>query len=216
MRSNPAGVSCGSDCSESYEEGTIVTLKAAPATGSYFAGWSGGCISQALTCKVTIDAVKNVTATFTTTPPAVSTWAKTYGGAGLDYAGPIQQTADGGYIVAGYTNSFAGGDLDAWIMKLDAERSRGVAEYLRRIGIVTLFLPSSRPRMGDTSWQDTQLYPVSGIPDAWIMKLNSSGVVEWQKTYGGSGMGDCLVRPADLRWGIYRRRGDPVFRGRER
>ena len=55
VRSNPAGVSCGSDCSESYDEGTIVTLKAAPTNGYYFAGWSGGCVSQSLTCKVTMD-----------------------------------------------------------------------------------------------------------------------------------------------------------------
>ena len=66
VRSLPPGINCGSDCDEYYDAGTVVTLTAAPDAGSYFAGWSGDCVSQALTCKVTMDAAKNVTATFTT------------------------------------------------------------------------------------------------------------------------------------------------------
>ena len=188
VRSTPAGVTCGSDCSEPYKEGTIVTLKADPAAGSYFAGWSGGCVSQALTCKVTVDAVKAVTATFTTTPPVVATWAKTYGGAGLDYAGPIQQTTDGGYIVAGYTKSFGAGDLDAWIIKLDGS---GVVEWQNTYGGSDSDALSSIQQTVDEGYIVAgRIYPLSGIPDAWIMKLNSSGVVEWQNTYGGSGWDD--------------------------
>ena len=47
-------------------------------------------------------------------------WQKTYGGTGDDYANSIQQTSDGGYIVAGTTNSFGAGGFDAWILKLDS------------------------------------------------------------------------------------------------
>ncbi|MGQ9645090.1 MAG: InlB B-repeat-containing protein [Thermodesulfobacteriota bacterium] len=78
--SQVAGIDCPGDCSETYDSGTVVTLNAAPAEGYYFAGGSGGCVSQVLTCKVTMDAAKTVTANFTTTPPAITTWAKTYGG----------------------------------------------------------------------------------------------------------------------------------------
>ncbi|KPJ55609.1 MAG: hypothetical protein AMJ42_06570, partial [Deltaproteobacteria bacterium DG_8] len=47
-------------------------------------------------------------------------WSKTYGGSDFDLATSIQQTQDGGYIVAGYTRSF-GADLhDIWVFKLDS------------------------------------------------------------------------------------------------
>jgi len=66
VTSNPAGVSCGADCSEPYDSGTVVTLTAAPATGSAFAGWSGSCTGTS-TCAVTMSAAKAVTAMFTPT-----------------------------------------------------------------------------------------------------------------------------------------------------
>lgn len=79
VTSSPYGINCGSDCDQAYYDGTIVKLTAAPSTGSYFAGWTGDCISQALNCKVTMDAAKHVTATFTSGTPPENTWAKTYG-----------------------------------------------------------------------------------------------------------------------------------------
>ncbi|MCB1767041.1 MAG: DUF4214 domain-containing protein, partial [Candidatus Competibacteraceae bacterium] len=63
VSSNPAGINCGSDCSQSYPEGASVTLTANPDSNSTFAGWSGAC-SGSGTCVVTMDAAKNVTATF--------------------------------------------------------------------------------------------------------------------------------------------------------
>ncbi|MBL9016925.1 MAG: InlB B-repeat-containing protein [Myxococcales bacterium] len=58
------GIDCGVDCTETYPFGTMVTLTAAPATGSTFAGWSGACTGTGA-CTLTIDAAKSVTATFT-------------------------------------------------------------------------------------------------------------------------------------------------------
>ena len=63
VTSNPAGINCGTDCNQSYDSGTQVTLTAAPAANSTFTGWSGAC-SGAGNCIVTIDAAKNVAATF--------------------------------------------------------------------------------------------------------------------------------------------------------
>ena len=63
VTSAPAGIDCGSDCSESYTENTIVSLTASPAAGSSFGGWSGAC-SGTESCSVTMDASKLVTATF--------------------------------------------------------------------------------------------------------------------------------------------------------
>jgi dipeptidyl aminopeptidase/acylaminoacyl peptidase len=61
--SSPAGIACGTDCSQSYPSGTVVTLRARPATRSVFTGWGGAC-SGTGTCLVTMDAPKTATATF--------------------------------------------------------------------------------------------------------------------------------------------------------
>ncbi len=63
VTSAPSGVNCGVDCSEAYDYGTVVTLSAAAAPGSVFAGWSGACTGVG-TCVVTMTAAKNITATF--------------------------------------------------------------------------------------------------------------------------------------------------------
>ena len=44
-------------------------------------------------------------------------WSRTYGGSGSDGAYSVQQTADGGYIVAGKTRSFGAGGLDGYLIK---------------------------------------------------------------------------------------------------
>ncbi len=43
VTSDPAGISCGTDCSESYPSTSSVTLTATPNSGSTFGGWSGAC-----------------------------------------------------------------------------------------------------------------------------------------------------------------------------
>ena len=64
-------------------------------------------------------------------------WAKTYGGIGAHWPGhqwanSIQQTSDGGYIVAGASNSFGGlGFNFGWVLKLDANGVRSVGEAVR-------------------------------------------------------------------------------------
>jgi len=64
VTSDPAGINCGSDCSESYDIGTQVTLYAAADTGSVFTGWSGAGCSGTGDCIVSIDGSMSVTAEF--------------------------------------------------------------------------------------------------------------------------------------------------------
>jgi len=63
VSSSPAGIDCGSDCSETYDYNTEVTLTATPDVGSVFGGWGGDCTGTG-TCVVTMDQAHSVTATF--------------------------------------------------------------------------------------------------------------------------------------------------------
>jgi len=64
VSSNPAGINCGTDCSEDYTTGTSVILTSTPATGYTFASWSGDCTGTNPTCNVSMTAAKSATATF--------------------------------------------------------------------------------------------------------------------------------------------------------
>jgi hypothetical protein len=84
VTSRPQGIDCGRDCWHSYRAGTQVTLTAAARPGSAFAGWQGAC-TGAGTCRVTVDRVRSVTATFRLVPASVGSLPCCLGGPG---AGP--------------------------------------------------------------------------------------------------------------------------------
>ncbi len=69
VTSSPAGINCGSDCSETLVDGTSVTLTASPASGSSFTAWSGAGCSGTSTCTVVMSEARAVTAQFTANAP---------------------------------------------------------------------------------------------------------------------------------------------------
>jgi hypothetical protein len=119
ITSSPAGIGCGGDCSHSYNYETLVTLTAAPAVGSTFAGWRGACAGTG-SCRVTMDAAKSVTATFELIPYPLAV-AKTGDGsgtvtswpAGISCGSDCSQPYDYGTVVTlrpspGQRSAFAG------------------------------------------------------------------------------------------------------------
>jgi len=111
-------------------------------------------------------------------------WARTYGGGGNDEAWSIQQTSDGGYIVAGLTESFGAGSSDIWILKLS---STGTIEWQRTYGGSSYDTAHSIQQTSDGGYivaGDTQTFG-AGSADYWIIKLFPNGDIEWQRTYGG-------------------------------
>ncbi len=66
VTSTPAGITCGSDCTETVLAGTSVVLTATAASGSTFSGWSGGGCSGATACTLTLSTDTMLTATFNT------------------------------------------------------------------------------------------------------------------------------------------------------
>jgi len=112
-------------------------------------------------------------------------WQKSYGGPEQESINSVDETSDGGYIVAGATVSFAQGQNAAWLLKLD---SSGNVQWQKSYG----------GNIGDgiTLIQETPGggYIAAGLTsssgagknDAWVLKLNASGNIQWQKTYGGT------------------------------
>jgi Cu/Zn superoxide dismutase len=73
ISSNPAGISCGGDCTEPYDSGTTVTSTAGtPSAGSFFAGWTGAGCAGTGTCVITLTTDTAVTAVYTLTTTSIA------------------------------------------------------------------------------------------------------------------------------------------------
>lgn len=64
VTSRPAGINCGSECEETFDTGTRVTLHANANWGAKFVGWGGACSGHRAICTIMLDEAKNVTAIF--------------------------------------------------------------------------------------------------------------------------------------------------------
>ena len=116
VTSAPAGISCGNTCSTFFDAGTVVTLSATHAPGSYHVTWEGaGCAGQG-TCRITMSQARSVTAIFvinnypleifksgsgngliTSSPEGVDCTATTCVGL-FDYQTPVTLTATADFV----------------------------------------------------------------------------------------------------------------------
>ena len=113
-------------------------------------------------------------------------WTRTYGGGGDDEGNSVRQTADSGYIVAGFTSSFGAGNEDIYLVKTNAS---GDTLWTRTYGGSGYEEGSSVEQTADGG------YIVAGYTDSfgadsadvYLVKTNSAGDTIWTRTYGGSG-----------------------------
>ena len=113
-------------------------------------------------------------------------WAKTYGGPGSDEANSVQQTSDGGFIVAGHTASFGTGFGNVWVLRLD---SGGSVVWQKGYGGTAIEYANSVQQTSDGGFivaGFTRSFG-AGQSDAWLLRLDPSGNIIWEKTYGGTG-----------------------------
>jgi len=112
-------------------------------------------------------------------------WNKTYGGTDYDRAHSVQQTPDGGYIMAGTTDSFGAGGGDFWLVKTD---SSGKQQWSKTCGGTADDWVYSAQQTSDGGYMiagSTKSFGAGGA-DFWLVKTDSSGNQQWNKTYGGT------------------------------
>lgn len=129
-------------------------------------------------------------------------WQKIYGGSSFDGGYKVKQTSDGGYILCGYSWSTDGDSkghhgsngwaTDGWIVKLNAA---GDTMWTKSLG------GNSDEYANDAVQADDGGYVIAlqaqsgdgdvtlnkGGYDYWVVKLNSTGQIIWEKSYGGTG-----------------------------
>ncbi|WP_312557354.1 T9SS type A sorting domain-containing protein [Empedobacter brevis] len=127
-------------------------------------------------------------------------WQQSFGGNGNDFLTSGDLTKDGGYILGGYTDSSKSGDktddniglTDYWILKLDAI---GSIQWQKTIGglgydeLVTIIQTQDGGYLlggnSDSPKSNIKTEKNIGGKDYWIVKLNSKGNIEWDRTLGG-------------------------------
>jgi hypothetical protein len=124
-------------------------------------------------------------------------WQKSIGGTNEEKAFKIHETNDSGYILAGYTKSNDGdvsgfnGNTDSWIIKL---ANNGILEWQRCLGGTGVEIASNIQQTIDGGYiiastsnsNDLQVTGNHGNDDIWVVKLTNSGIIQWEKCYGGT------------------------------
>lgn len=132
----------------------------------------------------------------------VKQWDKRFGGTSDDFLFSLQQTTDGGYILGGFSTSSLNGNKtqpswgneDYWIVKID---SVGTQQWDKRFGGTSNDFLYSLQQTTDGGYilegysysgiSGDKTQPAWGGGDYWIVKINSFGIFQWDKRYGGTG-----------------------------
>ena len=110
-------------------------------------------------------------------------WSQTFGGALNDFGEFVQQTSDGGFVIVGSLWENSGSDI--WLIKTNSE---GIEEWSQTFGGTFQEKGFSVQQTDDGGFiiagEDRSIG--SGNGDVWLIKTNSSGVEEWNQTFGGT------------------------------
>jgi gliding motility-associated-like protein len=123
-------------------------------------------------------------------------WQKHYGGGNHEYCYGLDLTSDGGFVVAGHTESFNGdvtnprGKRDYWVVKADAngnmlwQKTAGGTEDDEAYSVKAT--PDGGCIVGGSSFSNNgDVTGNHGKADMWVIKLSNTGNLEWQRSLGG-------------------------------
>lgn len=125
-------------------------------------------------------------------------WQKSYGGSEEDLGRSVLLCSDGGFILTGKEKSNDGdvtnnhGDYDFWVIKTDAagnlqwQQSYGGSAFDNAYYVYELY-DGSYLVSGFTRSTNGQVTNQHGNEDYWIVRIDNTGNLIWQKTFGGSG-----------------------------
>ena len=115
----------------------------------------------------------------------VTAWEGTYGGALTDTGASVLQTADGGYVVAGSTNSFGRGDFDVALFRIGPT---GLLLWEQNLGTTADEFGTDVQATADggfivTGW----CWSPSNSTDVYLVRTDGTGRKLWERRYGGPG-----------------------------
>jgi len=133
-----------------------------------------------------------------TDPSGETVWTRTYGGSGHEWGNSVVQTADSGYVVAGYTESFGSGGWDVYLVKTDVN---GDTQWTRTHGGADDDVGWSVERTADDGYiitGETQS-PGEIYDNVYLIKTDVAGDTLWTRTYGGANQdyGYSVTRTSD-------------------
>jgi len=112
-------------------------------------------------------------------------WSRIFGCPGRDTGYSVEQTSDGGFVIAGYRDSYGGSHEDVYLIKTDAT---GNEQWSKTFGGSSLDVGSSATQTSDGGFivvGGTQSYG-PGSCGVYLIKTDASGDEKWNKTFGGS------------------------------